>query len=93
MMPNAFADSYSGIYLPLVELIKDTKIQTPTRPWGLSAVGGLIISLSIPHSPLYPIGEWIGSPLPSTKTVRSPWMQKTQHFSQIPGGWRFRAET
>ena len=73
MMPNAFADRklQQGFTSRVVELIKDTKIQTPPHktplPWGLSAVGGLIIlllSLSIPHSPLYPIGEWIGSPLP-----------------------------
>ena len=73
MMPNAFADRklQPGFTSRVVELIKDTKIQTPPHktplPWGLSAVGGLIIlllSLSIPHSPLYPIGEWIGSPLP-----------------------------
>ena len=73
MMPNAFADRklHTGFTSRVVELIQDTKIQTPPHktplPWGLSAVGGLIIlllSLSIPHSPLYPIGEWIGSPLP-----------------------------
>jgi RNA polymerase sigma-70 factor (ECF subfamily) len=73
MMSNAFAEKklQPGFTARVVELIKATKIQTPPHktplPWGLSAVGGLIIlllSLSIPHSPLYPIGEWIGSPLP-----------------------------
>ncbi len=73
MMPNAFADRklQPGFTSRVVELIKDTKIQTPPHktplPWGLAAAGGVIIlllSLSIPHSPLYPIGEWIGSPLP-----------------------------
>ena len=73
MMPNAFADRklHPGFTSRVVELIKDTKIQTPPHktplPWGLSAVGGVIIlllSLNIPHSPFYPIGEWIGSPLP-----------------------------
>ncbi|MDE0042603.1 MAG: hypothetical protein OXT74_11255, partial [Candidatus Poribacteria bacterium] len=36
-------------------------------PLGLSAAGGVIIlllSLSIPQSPLYPVGVWLGGPLP-----------------------------
>ena len=73
MMPNAFADRklQPGFTPRVVELLKDTKIQTPphktTLPLGLSAVGGVIIlllSLSLPKNPLYPLGEWIGSPLP-----------------------------
>ena len=52
-----------GFTARVVELIKDTKIQTPPHktalPLGLSAVGGVIVlllSLSLPQNPLYPIG-------------------------------------
>ena len=48
----------------VMETIKRTKIQTsPTKtslPWGLSITGLLVavfLSLTVPHSPLFPIGE------------------------------------
>ncbi|MCH8290630.1 sigma-70 family RNA polymerase sigma factor [Candidatus Poribacteria bacterium] len=60
----------------LVEAIKQTKIQAPpskmTLPLSVSATAGLIVlllSLSIPYSPLYPIGQLIGSALPSQTQV------------------------
>ena len=60
----------------VVEAIKRTKIQTPPSkaqlPFSVSAAVGLIVlmlSLTIPHSPIYPIGEWIGSALPSQTQV------------------------
>ncbi len=58
----------------IVEMIKETKIQTPPNqtalPWGLSVTAGLVavlLSLAVPISPLYPIGALIGSVL-SAKT-------------------------
>ena len=93
MMPNAFADRklQPGFTSRVVELIKDTKIQAPPHktalPLGLSAVGGLIIlllSLSIPHNPLYPIGEWIGAPLPSrTQVVESGALPVDAEVTQV----------
>jgi len=60
----------------IVEAIKGTKIQAPpskmTLPFGASVAAGLIallLSLAIPQSPLYPIGELIGSALPSQMQV------------------------
>jgi len=60
----------------VVEAIKRTRIQTgPSKtalPFGVSAAVGLIalvLSLMVPHSPLYPIGELIGSALPSKTQV------------------------
>ena len=93
MMPNAFADTklQPGFTSRVVELIKDTKIQAPPHktalPLGLSAVGGLIILLlswSIPHNPLYPIGEWIGAPLPSrTQVVESGALPVDAEVTQV----------
>ena len=61
-----------GFTFRMVEAIKQTKIQAPpskmTLPFSVSAAAGLIVlllSLSIPDNRLYPIGELIGSPLPS----------------------------
>ena len=60
-----------GFSAHVVELISDAKIQTAPHktalPLGLSAAGGIILlllSLSLPHSPLYPLGEWLGGYLP-----------------------------
>ena len=73
MIPNAFAERklQPGFTAQIIELIKGTQIQTAPHktalPLGLSAAGGVIIlllSLSIPQSPLYPVGEWLGGALP-----------------------------
>ena len=73
MIPAAFAERklQPGFTARIIELIKGTRIQTAPHktalPLGLSAAGGVIIlllSLSIPQSPLYPVGEWLGGPLP-----------------------------
>ena len=73
MMPAAFADRKlsPGFTTGVVELIRDAKIQTAPHktglPLGLSAAGGVILlflSLSLPHNPLYPLGEWLGGYLP-----------------------------
>ena len=73
MIPNAFAERklQPGFTGRIIELIKGTQIQTAPHktalPLGLSAAGGVIIlllSLGIPQSPLYPVGEWLGGPLP-----------------------------
>ena len=73
MIPTAFADRklQPGFTTHIIELIKGTQIQTAPHktalPLGLSAAGGVIIlllSLSILQSPLYPVGEWLGGPLP-----------------------------
>ena len=73
MIPTTFADRklQPGFTARIIELIKGTPIQTAPHktalPLGLSAAGGVIIlllSLSIPQSPLYPVGEWLGGPLP-----------------------------
>ena len=60
----------------VVEAIKRTKIQAPpskaTLPFGVSVATGLIalvLSMTIPLSPLYPIGTLIGSALPSQTQV------------------------
>lgn len=73
MIPTAFAERklQPGFTARIIELIKGTQIQTAPHktalPLGLSVAGGVIIlllSLSIPQSPLYPVGEWLGGPLP-----------------------------
>ena len=73
MIPTAFAERklHPGFTARIIELIKGTQIQTAPHktalPLGLSAVGGvilLLLSLSIPQSPLYPVSEWLGGPLP-----------------------------
>ena len=73
MIPTAFAERklQPGFTARIIELIKGTQIQTAPHktalPLGLSAAGGVIIlllSLSFPQSPLYPVGEWLGGPLP-----------------------------
>ena len=62
---------HPGFTARVVELISDAKIQTAPHktalPLGLSAAGGvilLLLSLSLPYSPLYPLGEWLGGSLP-----------------------------
>ena len=73
MIRTAFAERklQPGFTPRVVELISNAKIQTAPHktalPLGLSAAGGLILlllSLSLPHSPLYPLGEWLGGSLP-----------------------------
>ncbi len=73
MIRTAFAERrlQPGFTARVVEFISDTKIQTAPHktalPLGLSAVGGIILlllSVSLPHSPLYPFGEWLGGSLP-----------------------------
>ena len=73
MIRTAFAERklQPGFTARVVELISNAKIQTAphktTLPLGLSAAGGvilLLLSLSLPHSPLYPLGEWLGGSLP-----------------------------
>ena len=73
MIRTAFAERklQPGFTARVVELISDAKIQTAPHktalPLGLSAAGGLIIlllSLNLPQSPLYPLGEWLGGYLP-----------------------------
>ena len=65
-----------GFTFRVVEALKRTKIQAPpskmTLPFGVSIAAGLIVlllSLSIPYSPLYPIGQLVGSVLPSQMSV------------------------
>ena len=60
-----------GFTARVVELISNAKIQTAPHktalPLGLSAAGAvilLLLSLSLPYSPLYPLGEWLGGSLP-----------------------------
>ena len=66
MMPAAFADRKlsPGFTTGVVELIRDAKIQTAPHktglPLGLSVAGGvilLLLSFSLPHNPLYPLGR------------------------------------
>ena len=73
MIRTAFAERklQPGFTVRVVELIRDAKIQTAPHktalPLGLSVAGGvilLLLSLSLPHSPLYPLGEWLGGSLP-----------------------------
>ena len=68
ILPTAFADTQlqPGFTPQVLELIKDAQIQTAPHksalPLGLSAAGGviiLILSLSVPRSPLHPVGEWL----------------------------------
>ena len=86
MIRTAFAERklQPGFTARVVELIRDAKIQTAPHktalPLGLSAAGGvilLLLSLSLPHSPLYPLGEWLGRLFTSEmhrllKTATSP---------------------
>jgi hypothetical protein len=63
-----------GFAFCIVEAIKQTKIQSSKMvlPFGVSVAAGLIVlllSLSLPYSPLYPIGQLIGSALPSQTQV------------------------
>ena len=65
-----------GFTFRVVEAVKRTKIQSapykPALPFGISATGimiALMLSMAIPQSPLYPIGELIGSALPSQTQV------------------------
>ena len=93
MMPNAFADRklQQGFTSRVVELIQDTKIQTPPHktplPWGLAAAGGVIIlllSLSLLHNSLYPLGEWMGSPLPlKTQVVENGALPVDAEVTQV----------
>ena len=78
MMSTTFATHklQPGFTLRVVERVKDTKIQpAPNKtplPLGLSIATGLVaifLSLAVPTSPLYLIGKWIGSPLPSQTQV------------------------
>ena len=78
MIPTAFAERklQPGFTAQIIELIKGTQIQTAPHktalPLGLSVAGGvilLLLSLSIPQSPLYPVGEWLGGPLPLNTRV------------------------
>ena len=65
-----------GFTFRVVEAVKRTKIQSapykPALPFGISATGimiALMLSMTIPQSPLYPIGQLIGSALPSQMQV------------------------
>ncbi len=78
MIRTAFAERklQPGFTAHVVELISNAKIQTAPHktalPLGLSAAGGvilLLLSLSLPHSPLYPLGEWLGGSLPLNTQV------------------------
>ncbi|MDE0187158.1 MAG: sigma-70 family RNA polymerase sigma factor [Candidatus Poribacteria bacterium] len=78
MIRTAFAERrlQPGFTARVVELISDAKIQTAPHktalPLGLSAAGGvilLLLILSFPHSPLYPLGEWLGGSLPLNTQV------------------------
>ena len=72
ILPTAFADTklQPGFTPQILELIKDAQIQTAPHksalPLGLSVAGGviiLILSFSVPRSPLRPLGEWLRGPL------------------------------
>ena len=72
ILPTAFADTklQPGFTPHILELIKDAQIQTAPHksalPLGLSVAGGviiLILSFSVPRSPLRPVGEWLRGPL------------------------------
>ncbi len=72
ILPTAFADTklQPGFTPQILELIKDAQIQTAPHksalPLGLSVAGGviiLILSFSVPRSPLRPVGEWLRGPL------------------------------
>ena len=78
MIRTAFAERklQPGFTTRVLELISDAKIQTAPHktalPLGLSAAGGvilLLLSLSLPYSPLYPLGEWLGGSLPLNAQV------------------------
>ena len=78
MIPTAFADRklQPGFTVRILELIKGTQIQSAPHktalPFGLSAAGAVIVlllRLVIPQSPLYPVGEWLGGPLPLNTRV------------------------
>ena len=77
-LPTAFAETklQPGFTPQLLELIKNTQVQTAPHktalPLGLSVAGGaliLFLSLSVPRSPLYPLGEWLSGPLQSRAQV------------------------
>ena len=79
ILPTAFADTklQPGFTPQVLELIKDAQIQTAPHksalPLGLSVAGGviiLILSFSVPRSPLRPLGEWLRGPLLSN--TRAP---------------------
>ena len=78
MMRTTIAERklHPGFTTSVIELISNAKIQTAPHktalPLGLSAAGGLILlllSLSLPYSPLYPLGEWLGGSLPLNTQV------------------------
>ena len=65
-----------GFTFRVVEALKQTKIQTApyktALPYGVSAAAmmiALLFALTVPYSPFYPIGQWIGSTLPSKTQV------------------------
>ena len=63
-----------GFTFRIVERIKHIKVQPRATgmPFGLSAAGGLIVallSLTVPFSPLFPLGGLIGSALPANTQV------------------------
>jgi len=65
-----------GFTFRVVEALKRTRIQSPpskaTLPFSVSVAAGLLVllfSLSIPYSPLYPIGQLVGSALPAKVQV------------------------
>ena len=77
-LPTAFAETklQPGFTPQLLELIKNAQVQTAPHktalPLGLSVAGGaliLFLSLSVPRSPLYPLGEWLRGPLLSRTQV------------------------
>ena len=80
MIPTALAERklQPGFTACIIDLVKGTQIQTAPHktalPLGLSAAGGVIIlllSLSVPKSPLYPLGEWLGGTItPENASVR-----------------------
>ena len=82
MIRTAFAERnlQPGFTARVVELISNAKIQTAPHktalPLGLSAAGGvilLLLSLSLPYSPLYPLGEWLGGIPASENTGCRRW--------------------
>ena len=93
MIPTAFAERklQPGFTAQIIELIKGTQIQTAPHktalPLGLSAAGGVIIlllSLSIPQSPLYPVGEWLAGPLPlKTQVFENGEIAVDPHAAQV----------
>ena len=77
-----------GFTAHVVELISNVKIQTAPHktalPLGLSAAGGvilLLLSLSFPHSPLFPLGEWLGGFSASENTSCRSWQAPRRYAS------------